>query len=35
MSTQALARFVANLNYEALTPAVIERAPVHLLDGLG
>ncbi|MBI3054199.1 MAG: MmgE/PrpD family protein [Betaproteobacteria bacterium] len=35
MSTRALARFAANLNYEVLPPAVIERARVHLLDGLG
>lgn len=35
MSTRALAHFAANLNYEVLPPAVIERARVHLLDGLG
>lgn len=35
MSTRALARFVAELKYETLPPAVIERARVHWLDGLG
>lgn len=35
MSTRALARFVAELKYESLPPEVIERARVHLLDGLG
>ncbi len=35
MSTRLLARFVADLKYGALPPAVIERARVHLLDGLG
>src|SRR3990170_3270956 len=35
MSTRALARFVAELKYESLPHEVIERARLHLLDGLG
>jgi 2-methylcitrate dehydratase PrpD len=35
MTTRNLARFVADLKYGALPQAVIERARVHLLDGLG
>lgn len=35
MSTRTLARFVADLSYEGLPSEVIERARVHLLDGLG
>lgn len=35
MSTCTLARFVADLGFDALPPAVVERAKCHFLDGLG